>query len=149
MPKIALTTQPLDRAEIVSAVTTPEHGAVVTFEGIVRNHSRNESVSHLEYQAYAPLAHTELERIIAEAAAQWKVRCAIGHRIGRVDAGDCSVIVAVSSPHRGDSFEACRWLMEALKSRVPIWKKEFTDNGAQWIEGSDAVPSPSATSRRE
>jgi len=144
MSKIVLTTMPLDRMEIVSAVTTPEHGAVVTFEGVVRNHSRGVGVSHLDYQAYTPLAQTELERIISEAASQWKVKCAIGHRIGRVDAGDYSVIVAVSSPHRADSFEACRWLMEALKSRVPIWKKEFTEKGAHWIEGSDATPSPSS-----
>ena len=144
MSKIVLTSDPLDRTEIVSSVTTAEHGAVVTFEGVVRNLSRGENVSHLDYQAYAPLAQVELERIIGEAATKWKVKCAIGHRVGRVDAGECSVIVAVSSPHRGDSFEACRWLMDALKSRVPIWKKEFTENGAHWIEGSNAIPSTSS-----
>jgi molybdopterin synthase catalytic subunit len=141
MEQVLLTREPLDQAAVVAQVTTPEHGAVVTFEGIVRNHSRGSSVSHLEYEAYEPLALAQLLRIVAEAQERWTARCAIAHRLGKVDAGDCSVVVAVSSPHRGDAFEACRWLMESLKSTTPIWKKEFASGGAQWIEGSDAIAS--------
>ena len=144
MSHIVLTGDPLDAAAVIDAVTTPLNGAVVVFEGIVRNNSRGNAVSHLEYEAYEPLARKQLNVIVEEAAAKWSVLCAIAHRIGRVDAGDCSVVVAVSSPHRGDAFDACRWLMESLKSSVPIWKKEFVADGALWIEGSDAIPSTTA-----
>jgi molybdopterin synthase catalytic subunit len=115
MEQVLLTREPLDQAAVVAQVTTPEHGAVVTFEGIVRNHSRGSSVSHLEYEAYEPLALAQLLRIVAEAQERWTARC--------------------------DAFEACRWLMESLKSTTPIWKKEFASGGAQWIEGSDAIAS--------
>lgn len=140
MEHVVLTHEPLDPAAVAAHVTVPEHGAVVTFEGIVRNHSRGSGVSHLEYEAYEPLALAQLHRIVVEAQAQWNVRCAIAHRLGIVPAGECSVAVAVSSPHRADAFEACRWLMESLKATTPIWKKEFAGSGAQWIEGSDAIP---------
>lgn len=138
---ILLTHETLDRGRVVESVTTPLHGAVVTFEGIVRSRSRGQDVFKLEYEAYEPLAQVALERIAAVAADRWGILCSIAHRLGPVEAGECSVVVAVSSPHRGDAFEACRWLMESLKAEVPIWKKEYTDSGASWIEGSEAVPS--------
>jgi molybdopterin synthase catalytic subunit len=131
----------LDQERASAKVAAPEFGAVVTFCGNVRNNSRGERVRFLVYEAYRPLAEKELAVIAAEAESRWNIRCAIEHRLGRVEIGETSVIIAVASPHRGDAFDASRWLMDALKEKVPIWKKEYFESGARWVEGSDVVPS--------
>ena len=102
-----------------------------------------------EYEAYAPLAERQMRISGAEAEARWGVHCAIAHRLGRLEIGECSVAVAVASPHRAEAFEACRWLMDTLKATVPIWKKEFFEGGAIWIEGPQAVLSDRDFPERE
>lgn len=140
MTKVLLTNEPIDAGAVSSSVAGPGRGAVVTFAGSVRDNSRNGRVSHLEYEAYVALARKQLQTLVEQVASQWDVVCAITHRLGRVEIGEFSVIVAVASPHRAAAFDACNWLVDALKATVPIWKKEYLEDGACWIEGSDAIP---------
>ncbi len=128
-------------AELGQSVEATGYGAVVTFAGNVRDNALGREVLYLEYEGYAPLAEKELARIAQEAEERWTVRCAIVHRLGRLEIGECSVAVAVASAHRAEGFEACRWVMDTLKATVPIWKKEYFVGGACWIEGPQSVPS--------
>lgn len=140
MAHIVLTEECLQVERAIAAVEAPAYGAVVTFTGNVRAVSRGRSVHYLEYSAYMRLAEKELGKIVDEAEGRWRVHCAIEHRLGRVNVGEASVVVAVAAPHRGDAFESCRWLMDMLKESVPIWKKEhFNDGAAHWVEGSNVV----------
>jgi molybdopterin synthase catalytic subunit len=126
----------IDREEIVQSVSTPESGAVATFDGMVRNHAREKPVTHLYYEAFEEMALKELEKIRAEAMQRWPLNgMAIVHRVGRMEIGESSVFIAVSSAHRGDAFEACRFAIDTLKTTVPIWKKEHYEDGEVWIEG--------------
>ncbi|MCS6859637.1 MAG: molybdenum cofactor biosynthesis protein MoaE [Abditibacteriales bacterium] len=114
-------------------------GAVVIFLGVVRNNSRGQSVNGLEYDAYKPMAERKLREIGEEIDRRWGAKCAILHRVGRLAVGEVSVIIAAAAPHRADAFEACRYAIERIKEVVPIWKKEFAEDGAWWIEGSTAL----------
>jgi molybdopterin synthase catalytic subunit len=131
---VEITSEPLSVERVASLVERPEAGAVAIFVGNVRRQSRGREVVALEYFGYEPMARRELEKIAQEVGAQGDLRCAIAHRLGRLAVGEASVIVAVSSPHRGPAFEACRWAMDELKARVPIWKKEWTPDGFWWVE---------------
>jgi len=116
-------------------------GAVVTFVGLVRNHSAGRSVRYLEYEAYEPLAAKVFERIASEIAERWSgVRLALHHRIGRLDVGEASVAIVARSAHRGHAYAACRYAIERVKQIAPIWKREFFDGGDVWIEGATADP---------
>ena len=137
---IRLTSTPLDPDEAVRAVLTDTDGAYVLFVGVVRNHSRGKTVTGLEYQAYAPLAVSQMEKIADEVREKWGLACAILHRTGYVAIGEAAVVVCVAASHRGDAFEACKWAIDTIKTDVPIWKREFADDGTYWIEGSDALP---------
>lgn len=145
MANVSITTDALNQDSVASFVASPAYGAVVTFIGNVRDNARGMRVHYLVYEAYLPLAEKELAAIAHAAEQRWNVACAIAHRIGRVDIGETSVVIAVASPHRADAFEACRWLMDTLKESVPIWKKEYYESGEHWIEGSDVVPSGDTT----
>ena len=134
-----LTREPVDLPGLSRVVEGSEYGAVVTFAGNVRDNARGRRVLYLEYEGYAPLAETELRRLIAEAETRWDIKCAVQHRLGRLKIGECSVGVAVAAAHRGEAFEACRWLMDTLKETVPIWKHEFFEGGDHWVEGPNAV----------
>jgi len=136
-----LTHETIDINALSRAVEASGYGAVVTFAGNVRDNARGLQVLYLEYEGYEPLAEKHLARLAAEAEERWGVRCAVQHRLGRLEIGECSVGVAVASPHRGEAFEACRWLMDTLKETVPIWKREFFAGGAHWVEGPQTVPS--------
>ncbi len=126
----------IDREEIVQSVATPESGAIATFDGMVRNHARERPVTHLHYEAFPEMALKELEKIRAEAMQRWPLNgMAIVHRVGRMEIGESSVFIAVSSAHRKDAFEACRFAIDTLKTTVPIWKKEHYQDGEVWIEG--------------
>ena len=94
---------------------------------------------YLEYEGYAPLAEKQLQALRAEAERRWTVKCAVQHRLGRLEIGECSVGVAVAAAHRGEAFEACRWLMDTLKETVPIWKREFFEGGDHWVEGPNTI----------
>ena len=126
--------QPLDVSSLVESVSTEEHGAILTFVGTVRNHTKDHRVSFLEYTAYERMANQAIDAILQSAANTWPdALISIRHRLGRVDIGGVSVVIAVGSPHRVDAFEACRFVIEELKKDVPIFKKEYRENGAAWI----------------
>ena len=125
----------IDHEEIVNSVSGPETGAIVTFDGTVRNNARDKFVTHLYYQAYPQMAALELEKIRTEAMRRWDLNnMAIVHRIGRMEIGESSVFIAVASSHREDAFAACRFIIDTLKTTVPIWKKEYYQDGEVWIE---------------
>jgi molybdopterin synthase catalytic subunit len=135
-PIIQITSDPLDRAALVAAVTHPGAGGIVTFEGVVRNQARGKQVRYLEYDVYPEMAVAQIREIVAEAEQRWGVeRVAIAHRTGRLEIGEASVIIVVATPHRSEAFEACRYIIDTLKARVPIWKKEVATNGEEWVEG--------------
>jgi molybdopterin synthase catalytic subunit len=140
MPHILLTYEPIDTQAVSRCVEASGFGAVVLFVGTVRDNALGQRVLSLEYEGYQPLAEKEMTRIAAEAESRWGVAIAIAHRLGRLEIGEASVVVAVASPHRAEGFDACRWIMDTLKATVPIWKKEFFVGGAHWIEGPHAVP---------
>jgi molybdopterin synthase catalytic subunit/molybdopterin converting factor small subunit len=141
---IALVRARIERAEIVRAFPQPEDGAVVVFEGTARSNTRGRRTLYLDYEAYEAMAQRELEKLATEARAKFTIReVAIVHRLGRIEIGETSVLIAVASAHRAAAFEACRWLIDTLKRTVPIWKKEYFVDGAVWADGE---PFPAAIS---
>ncbi|HEY0376822.1 MAG TPA: molybdenum cofactor biosynthesis protein MoaE [Pyrinomonadaceae bacterium] len=134
-----LTTEPIDVGEVARRVVPPECGATVTLDGYVREWTRGRRTLHLAYEAYAPMALSELRRLGREARERFEVaHVGIVHRTGRLEIGETSVVVSVSAPHRRAAFEACEWTIRELKRRVPIWKKEFYEDGEVWVEGEGA-----------
>jgi molybdopterin synthase catalytic subunit len=132
-----ITPAPIDAQEVIGAVQTAADGAVCVFYGVVREDSRNKKVRYLEYDAYPEMAERKLREILVEAAAKWpEQRAAVVHRIGTLGIGEASVVIAVASPHRAESFEACRYIIDRVKQDVPIWKKEVFTDGEAWVEGS-------------
>ena len=133
---IEVTAEPLDARRVEAAVAHPGAGGVCTFTGVVRDNARGRAVTHLEYEAYAEMAESEMRKIAAEIAHRWpQARVAMVHRTGRLEIGEASVVVSVACPHRAEAFEACRYGIDALKETVPIWKKEYAADGESWIEG--------------
>jgi MoaE-MoaD fusion protein len=131
---IALSSQPIDVSAVLAAVEGHDEGGVVLFLGRVRRASRGRVVTRLDYEAYAGMAQSELAALADEARAQQgAARVAIVHRTGRLALGELAVAIAVAAPHRKEAFVACAWLIDALKARAPIWKKEWYDDGSQWI----------------
>ena len=127
---------PIDSASVVESVASPMAGAIVTFDGTVRNHARGRRVTHLFYEAYPRMALSEMRKIRELAVKKWPLEAAsIVHRVGRMEIGDSSILSAVSSAHRADAFEACRYIIDTIKTSVPIWKREFYADGDRWIEG--------------
>lgn len=130
-----LTRDPIDVAALSTAVVTAERGAVTTFLGLVRDHQDGRRVQRLEYHAYDEMAEAECGRILAEARARWPVSVALKHRVGPLAIGDIALAAATAADHRTESFEACRWIVEEIKHRVPIWKKEFyADGQVAWVD---------------
>jgi molybdopterin synthase catalytic subunit len=133
--RVSVSADPIDPAALAAAVSTPRSGAVVTFLGTVRDHSPGrEGVTHLEYEAYREQVEPKIAEIIAEARDKWPLDAvAAVHRVGSLDVGEISVGVAVSTAHRSDAFPAARYVIDELKSRAPIWKKEYWPGGAEWV----------------
>jgi molybdopterin synthase catalytic subunit len=131
---VQLTHIRIDVQAVIASVSTAESGGVDVFIGTTRNHSGGRAVLALEYEAYEPMALKVMERVAGEARRRWAVeKIAIVHRTGRVEVGEASVVIAVSSPHRREAFEACRYLIDRLKSEAPIWKREFfADGTVEW-----------------
>lgn len=128
---------PIDTLSLRRALIQPEDGAVVLFEGVVRNHSRGKTVRRLEYDAYEPMAVAKLEEIEHRAKERFAIReIGIVHRLGSLHPTECSVAIAVTSAHRADAFDACRFAIDEIKRSVPIWKKEIYEDGEVWVEGS-------------
>ncbi|HEY2154427.1 MAG TPA: molybdenum cofactor biosynthesis protein MoaE [Isosphaeraceae bacterium] len=132
---IAITQNPLDHAAITEGVRSNQAGAVCSFLGTVREMTGDRRTSSLDYEAYPEMALKKLAELEAEARTRWPIiEAALVHRVGHLDLGEISVVVAVSCPHRGQAFEACRWLIDRLKEVVPIWKKEvWADGTEEWV----------------
>ena len=129
-----LSDEPLSLDRVVDEVRSDEAGAIATFTGTTRVHSRGRSVTHLHYEAYEGMAEKVMEEIAGALRARYELTAiAIHHRIGRVSIGETSVVIAVSAPHRGDALAACKDAIDELKERVPLWKKEVYEGGEEWI----------------
>lgn len=142
-----LTTNPIDVGAVARRVVPPECGATVTLDGYVREWTRGRKTLYLVYDAYAPMALSEMRRVGREAHIRFEIaHMGIVHRTGRLEIGETSVVISVSAPHRRAAFEACEWAIRELKRTVPIWKKEFYEDGEVWVEGEGA---PEELSRSE
>jgi molybdopterin synthase catalytic subunit len=134
-----LTNRPLDSKRMETAVAHKGAGAICTFTGIVRDNSRGQSVTHLDYEAYEEMAVAQMRGIGDEIGERWpEARVAMAHRTGSLEIGEASVVVSVSCPHRAEAIAACKWGIDRLKESVPIWKKEHAADGTYWIEGDQA-----------
>lgn len=137
---IEITHEPLDPEAITAGVRRDTNGAVVTFLGSTRSATGDRKVLHLEYEAYRPMADTQLGQIVDEVRERWSIQdMAMAHRLGRLEIGDISLVVAVASPHRKAAFEACHYAVDRIKQIVPIWKKEFFEGGEVWVESPEDV----------
>jgi len=133
---IGLTREPIEAQQLVAAAKDGEDGAVVVFDGIVRNNSRGRRTLHLDYEAYEEMALKQMEELARAARRRFNVRhVAIVHRLGRLHLGETSVLIVVASAHRAQAYEASRWLIDTLKKTVPIWKKETFVDGTVWADG--------------
>jgi len=142
-----LVREPIDMVALARHIRAPEDGATVTFDGFVRDHSQNRPTLYLDYEAYESMAVTKMREIGAQLHEKFAIhRVAMVHRLGRLEIGETSVFIAVSAAHRGAAFDACRFAIDTLKRTVPIWKKEYFEDGAVWADG-ELPPAPAATSR--
>jgi len=132
-----ITHEVIDTSAVTRSLKQGEDGAIVIFEGVVRDNARGKSVRFLEYEAYESMALKKLEEVGAMVKDRFDIRdIAIVHRLGHMDVGECSTLIVVASAHREAAFEACRFAIDTIKQIVPIWKKEFYEDGEVWIEGS-------------
>jgi molybdopterin synthase catalytic subunit len=136
-----ITREPIDKTALERRLLTGAAGAVVTFDGVVREQTKGRRVVRLQYEAYAPMAVKELRRIGAEVRERWPEveRVGIIHRFGELAVSESSVVIVITSPHRRVAFEACRFAIDRLKQTVPIWKKEVFEDGEEWVEGERPV----------
>ncbi|HTH42321.1 MAG TPA: molybdenum cofactor biosynthesis protein MoaE [Terracidiphilus sp.] len=141
---VALTREVINTEKLVAAAKQGEDGAVVVFDGIVRNNTRGRRTLHLDYEAYEEMALKQMNQLAEQALSKFAVRhVAVVHRLGHLEIGETSVLIIVASAHRGAAFDACRWVIDTLKQTVPIWKKETFVDGAVWAAGE---PFPAALS---
>lgn len=132
---------PIDAECVLASIKDPADGAVVVFDGVVRNNSRGRRTLYLDYEAYESMALEQLESLVVQARQKFAIRDAtVVHRLGRIEIGESSVVIAVASAHRGAAFDACRWIIDTLKTTVPIWKKEHFEDGAVWADGEPFPP---------
>lgn len=134
--------KPIDVAALMQQVRAGPDGAIVSFDGFVRNESHGRATLHLEYEAYESMALAKMKEIGAQVHERFAIhRVALVHRLGRLEIGETSVFIAVSAPHRAAAFDACRFAIDTLKKTVPIWKKEYFADGAVWADG-ELPPAP-------
>ena len=130
-----MASDPIDHAALLASVQAPERGGVASFLGLVRDHHEGRPVLRLDYSAYGEMAEAECGRIVAEAEARWRVAVALRHRVGSLAIGDTAVAVVAASAHREEAFAACRYVIEEVKRRVPVWKREFyADGTVAWVD---------------
>ncbi len=142
-----LVRDPIDVAAVARHVRAPEDGAIAAFDGCVRNQSHNRPTLYLEYEAYESMALAKMREIGDQLHEKFRIhRVAMVHRLGRLEIAETSVFIAVSAPHRAAAFDACRFAIDTLKRTVPIWKKEYFEDGAVWADG-ELPPAPVATPR--
>jgi len=145
--RVGLQLEPIDAAALAAHVRGTEDGAIVTFDGFVRNHSHGRATKFLEYEAYEGMALAKMNEIIEHLHEKYAIhRVAIIHRLGHLEVGETSIFIAVSAAHRGAAFDACRYAIDTLKKTVPIWKKEFFEDGAVWADGELPPAPPGAKS---
>ena len=133
---VRIVREPIDAQAVLTRLKQPADGAAVIFDGVVRDNTRGRRTLYLEYESYEAMALKQMESLAAEARTRFGVRSAsIIHRLGRLEIGETSVLIVVASAHRGAAFDACRWLIDTLKKTVPIWKKEYFEDGAIWADG--------------
>lgn len=131
---IKISQEPIDVNEVIDNVKSNAAGAIDVFIGTVRNNTADKAVSRLDFEAYESMALKEIEKIIQQAKNKWPIlKMSIYHRKGILNIGDIAVVIAVSTPHRKDAFEACKFAIDTLKETVPIWKKEVFEDGAIWV----------------
>lgn len=137
---IKITEKPIDVQKVIDTASSLGAGAVNVFIGTVRNNANGKNVVWLEYEAYETMAVNEIRKIIDDASHRWPLLgWAVSHRIGTLKPGEVSVVVAVSSPHRRESFEACQYIIDTLKANAPIWKKEVFEDGEEWVSARPAM----------
>jgi MoaE-MoaD fusion protein len=142
---LLLVRDPIDHTSLVAHVREPEDGAVVTFDGCVRNHSHGRRTLYLDYEAYESMALGKIREIAEQIHEKFSIhRVAMAHRLGRLEIGETSVFIAISAAHRPAAFDACRFAIDTLKRTVPIWKKEYFEDGAIWADG-EVPPEPLET----
>jgi molybdopterin converting factor subunit 1 len=135
-PIVALTRERIDRDALVAALQQPGDGAVVVFDGIVRDNTRGRKTLYLDYEAYEEMALEQMQKLAREAGERFAIdRVGVVHRLGRLEIGESSIVIVVTSAHRAAAFDACRWLIDTLKRTVPVWKKEHFADGAVWKDG--------------
>jgi molybdopterin synthase catalytic subunit len=140
-----LTRAPIDVADLLAAVSDPRLGGTAVFLGSVRRGAEDGAVAAIEYIAYEEMAEAELERIVLEGTERWPVsRIEVRHRLGRIPAGEASIAVVAAAPHRAEAFAACRYVIEEVKGRLPVWKKEIDENGSAVWRGNDGTKGPAA-----
>ena len=136
LPPAMLTRDVIDRDAVIASLRADEDGALVVFDGVVRNNTRGRRTLYLDYTAYETMALLEMNRLVEEARKKFAVReIAVRHRLGRLEIGETSVLIVVASAHRGAAFDACRWMIDSLKKTVPVWKREVFVDGAVWSDG--------------
>ncbi len=139
--RAAIVRDRIDTSLILTNIKRGEDGAVVVFEGVVRNQTRGRKTLYLDYESYEQMALDQMEGLAQQALKQFQIRdVALVHRLGRLEIGETSVLIVVASAHRAAAFDACRWLIDTLKRTVPIWKKEYFEDGAVWADGEPFPP---------
>ncbi len=134
--RVSIVREKIDTSGILQRIKRDDDGAAVVFEGVVRNQTRGRKTRYLDYEAYESMALQKMEELAERALGQFQVRdVTMVHRLGRLEIGEASVLIVVASPHRAAAFDACRWLIDTLKRTVPIWKKEYFEDGAVWADG--------------
>jgi molybdopterin synthase catalytic subunit len=134
--RASIVRDPIDTSQVLANLKRPEDGATVVFEGVVRNQTRGRKTLYLDYEAYQEMALQQMDGLAEQALTQFQIRdVALINRLGRLEIGETSVLIVVASAHRAAAFDACRWLIDTLKRTVPIWKKEYFEDGAVWADG--------------
>jgi molybdopterin synthase catalytic subunit len=145
----AIVRERIETRAVLEAIKRPEDGAAVVFEGVVRDNTRGRRTLYLDYEAYEDMAVKQMEELSEQALSRFPIRdVAIVHRLGRLAIGEISVLIVVASGHRAAAFDACRWLIDTLKGTVPIWKKEYFEDGVVWADGEPfpaEIPRPQGT----
>jgi len=151
--EVRIVREPIAAQAVVERLKMPEDGAAVIFDGVVRNHTRGRRTLYLDYEAYEAMALKKMQGLAEQARSRFGVRrVAVVHRLGRLEIGETSVLIVVAAAHRGPAFEACRWIIDTLKQTVPIWKKEYFEDGAVWADGEsfpEEIRRPAGTAGKQ